>query len=301
MSAGPGLRGVQHWLVRQPGDVRLELVCAEHPDPARGPRDRTVVRLPACAGELIPAEVVELLTLGAPAVTIRLDGCASPADATALLEPLVELVIAAGSTGLTLTDPAPAPAGAERRRRPVLDATALPMPRRQLLGLGGAASHELPSDQASPHERLVAALRALATGPTALDQIRGPALQLTARGCTACGACVLACPTDALQLRHGAAGEELSISTLLQAPSRCDGCAACVQLCPTQVLTEAGRWPWARLLADDEAAVATVTTTRCTRCGTSFPVTTGLRLCAVCAYRRQNPFGSAPAPGSGAP
>ena len=112
-----------------------------------------------------------------------------------------------------------------------------------------------------------------------------------------------ACPAGALVLRHGPGGEQVSISTLLHDPVACTGCTRCVDLCPEHVLVAVGRWTWDRLLADGDAdaevPVVTVTTARCARCSTSFPVSSGEQLCPVCTYRRHHPFGSTLPPGAG--
>ncbi len=47
--------------------------------------------------------------------------------------------------------------------------------------------------------------------------------------CTACGACVVTCPTDALR---PAARRPSLIS------ERCDGCLACVEVCPRDAIHE---------------------------------------------------------------
>ncbi|WP_152230344.1 4Fe-4S dicluster domain-containing protein [Georgenia ruanii] len=317
---GPAeLGGVQAWLRRAGEPVHLELACAEHPDPAAGPAGRTVVRLTACAATVAVHELVELLAAGA-AVTLRLDGCGAPAEVRAHLAGATTVLAAAGVAGLRLEDTPPAaPEGlrlpGRRRRRPVLDAAHMPVSRRRLLGLGAAAAPDVGGLTA--HERLVAALHALGVGqpggsdggppgaaapdltagPPAgssgtaapsLAALPGPAPRLRARGCTACGVCVRACPTGALGVRDGG-----GLTTLLQDPAACDGCRRCLDLCPESALSVDGAWPWDRVLAGDPAPVATLTTTTCARCGTLFPTSSGERLCPVCTFRRRSPFGSA--------
>ena len=189
----------------------------------------------------------------------------------------------------------------------------MPVSRRRLLGLGASTGAAPDVTGLTPHERLVAALHALGAGepgrsegrsaapassrdPSAgmaaaapdLATLPGPAPRLRARGCTACGVCVRACPTGALSMRDGG-----GLTTLLQDPAACDGCHSCLDLCPESALSVDGAWPWDRVLAGDPAPVATVMTTTCARCGTLFPTSSGERLCPVCAFRRRNPFGSA--------
>ena len=301
----------------------LELACAEHPDPSTGPVAGTVVRLPTCAADVAPHEVVELLGVGAARVEIRLDGCADPARTVAHLGPVVA-VVAAGAPGrllLTRTDttmpsgtgttapavpaepsddgrvatgsPAPARRRPVRRHHRVLDAAHMPVSRRGLLGLGPGAGRALPPET-DDHARLTAAVAALVpAGSAALEAKPSPASRLTARGCTACGVCVLACPAGALGWRESGSGPVLA--TLEQSVAACDGCLRCVGLCPAGVLAEAGRHPWADVLSDATVPVVTLATARCDRCGARFPTTTGGALCPVCDFRRRNPFGSMPA------
>jgi NAD-dependent dihydropyrimidine dehydrogenase PreA subunit len=320
MSGAVGLRGVQAWLARQPEQRALELVCAEHPGASLGDRRRVVVRLGTCADDLARHELLELLTLGATDVLVRLDGCGAAATASARLRPLVALLEASGADRLHVAEGAGAEApgsgapGAEgpaagapgagtpgvadrrprglRRRRAVLDAEHMPLSRRQVMGLAHPAPRQLPDEDVHPQVRLVAAARELlAPDAPALATLAAPAAALSARGCTACGVCVQACPTDALTLRHSAASGP-AITTLLQDPAACDGCLRCVDLCPQDALAAAGSVSWQEVLGGGLTPLQTLATAPCERCGTRFPTPSGERLCPVCAYRRANPFGS---------
>ncbi|WP_066585700.1 4Fe-4S binding protein [Cellulomonas timonensis] len=357
MTAGP-LHALQVWLRHEPEEPDLELVCAEHPDPSRGDRARTVVRLTVCASKLPWHELAELLLVGARTVTVRLDGCDDPDASAQNVEAVARVLQAAGVDRLRVEggEPAVDPSapvdtkgrggrGRRAQRRPVLDGAHLPVPRRRLLGLGVDVSRALPDMEAAPQVRLTAAVRALAgpgvavavaesaipapmaaaipapmaaaiPAPVAaapaeappparpprdgLEDVNSPAVALSASGCTACGVCVQACPTQALTLQHNGGGA-VAISTLLQNPSACDGCQRCVDLCPADVLTVAGQWRWSELLTDSTRGVATISTATCTRCGTQFPTTSGERWCQVCSYRRKNPFGSTLPPGMAVP
>ncbi|GAA4288988.1 ATP-binding protein [Georgenia daeguensis] len=303
MSGAVGLRGVQAWLVRQPDQRALELVCAEHPGASLGDRRRVVVRLGACAADLAGHELVELLTLGATDVLVRLDGCDDAGTASARLRPLVALLQASGADRLHVDGgpDAGAPGAADRRprglrrRRAVLDAGHMPLSRRQVMGLADPVPRPLPDEDLHPQLRLVAAVRELVDRDTpdapALAALAGPAAALSARGCTACGVCVRACPTDALALRHSAPSGP-AITMLLQDPAACDGCLGCVDLCPQDALAPVGNRSWQEVLDGGPVPVQSMATAPCERCGTRFPTPSGERLCPVCAYRRANPFGS---------
>ena len=64
------------------------------------------------------------------------------------------------------------------------------------------------------------------------SQQRRPELLYTAEKCTACGACVTACPKEAIELREGKSGTDREL---------CDGCGQCVAVCPAEARVLAGR------------------------------------------------------------
>ncbi len=314
-SPGTALTSLWNWVAERSGSPgsgpRLELVCAEHPDPERGNRAAEVIRLPGCASEAPLHGLFELLTAGAHSVVIRLDGCANQAAALAHFEALTALLEAASFGRFKVFTQAPT----AQAKRTVLLANQLPVSRRKLLTLGlGTRSQATPPDlSSSDPERLNFALREL-LGPTSADlsQVPARALAFTAAGCTACNVCVRACPSDALVLQHGPANDglgasEVTISSLSQIPANCDACTLCVQSCPQDVLKIAGTWDWGTVLDQPTAHSPIVSrpTAKCTRCGARFPATTTgpgasptgsaanqSPLCQVCSYRRKNPFSS---------
>lgn len=299
------------WLTRQRETVDLELACAEHPGPERGLERHTVAQLPCCLAELPHHVFLELLTCGAEHVYPRLDGCAHAEAMGARLDHLASLVDALGHEG-RLRAMIRAPKG---RRRPVMDATHVPLSRRQVLLLSGARTRrDMPAEYRSAQERLADAVRALAPDPTpAAAALPSWAVTLAAPACTACGMCVRTCPEDALSLTDlgvaredaGAGGVERDdgrarrVVRLRQAPSRCTGCLACVEACPVPTLRATGAWAATSLWADEPVPVVDVLTRRCARCGARVPVSPGPDgataevLCGQCAFRRENPFGSA--------
>ncbi|MDM8083527.1 4Fe-4S binding protein [Cellulomonas cellasea] len=193
MTSGP-LHALQVWLRHEPEEPDLELVCAEHPDPSRGDRARTVVRLTVCASQLPWHELAELLLVGARTVTVRLDGCADPDASAQNVEAVARVLHAAGVDRLRVEGGEPAadaPGQADKkgrglrgrrvhRPRPVLDGAHLPVPRRRLLGLGVDVSRALPDMHAAPQVRLTAAVRALAAPGVAVAASADPAATATA-------------------------------------------------------------------------------------------------------------------------
>lgn len=268
---------------------RVELVCDEHPDPARGARGWCVVAAPGCLTDLPLAVPFELLACGVARVALRWDGCARPEEGEGCRRDWEWLACAAH---IELEEPS-----VGRARREVWSARGMPtLERRGLLGLGRRAATATqqwrPDTSATWHLRLRSVLRELgASAPEALDtedfSRPGIGIDLRADGCIASGQCVQACPNEALTLR--AVG---STSTLSFDPSACDGCRRCIDFCDANALVAQGRLPWSVLLAEGESLLAQTRTVRCERCRSAFVPTSNPHLCAVCEARRANPFGS---------
>ena len=282
------------WVARQDQPVELELVCAEHPDPARGAKGRFVVVLPVCAASLPEHVLYEVLVLGAELVWVRTDGCAE-VEATGARIAWMQSVLAAVGAGERLHAEAE-PASQHRRR--VLDATVMSVSRRRLLMLSECDA--APEEGASAHRRLVTTLRALAGAPSAApgtpSELAGPGLALVSEGCTACGVCVRACPEDALALvdveETGPDGAVITRTILRQYPAACGGAGACLQLCPEDALSAPEHWGLDALLEDDVVDLDEIAKAVCRRCGATFP-DSGAELCELCSFRRANPFGGA--------
>lgn len=80
------------------------------------------------------------------------------------------------------------------------------------------------------------------------------------KGCTLCGACVAACPSDALSMEAGK-GEVLSFS-----PAACVACGACVPVCPENVMRTEKVTRLASLM-EEEVILFQDTSPRCVTCG----------------------------------
>lgn len=273
------------WAGRFGVGERVELVCAENPSPARGARGWQVVRTPSCLADLPLCVPLELLAVGVERVAVRTDGCKDPAALQRRLELWDALTTMAGRCIDRAAD--------GRAKRDVLPADAMPtVERRSLFGFGRKHGRDAdawtPDTNATEQQRLRAVLRAMDASSEAVADVDGIGLQLVAVGCRAGGQCVAACPHDALALVPAAGGT----TELRFDPSLCGGCRRCIHYCDAQALSATQLQPLGILVDGAPAPIATVDTARCERCKAPFVPDDDPTLCAVCAARRANPFGS---------
>ena len=293
------------WCAGLTTEIHLEVHCVECP-PLPGPPDRQVVRLTGCLADADAGDLAELAAVSG-SVVLRVDGCARAVAGPPARR--VAAILAALGSADRLQVWTRVPDGmATVPGRGQHDVRTLPAPRRRAL-----FSWALPTDSAATAterqpdrpegRRLVDALRTLQAGAplgAEVHELPSEALDLHSSGCTACGACVKACPTDVLALRE-TAHKGGRVLTLDQAG--CIGCTDCVTLCPVDALSSTGPIGWGRLLeGPDEVVLEEMETRTCRRCRTRFaggPL--GRDLCPVCADRRADPFGSRLPPGYVAP
>jgi ferredoxin len=262
------------WVANEAPVPEIELACADHGDPAVGPRREMVVVVPGCVAAVPAVCYLELAAAGAERVIV---GCSGPQIDYA--RRLLEAV-----DGACVLEASPPPGG---KPRSVYNLHELPVSRRRLFARSSSRRQE--DAPRTTRTRAIAALQALRRGPTpGLATIAAGAAVLEANGCTACGVCVRACPVGALSLDSN--GREAVLAVTVAA---CADCGRCVDLCPPHALTRRGAASWAALLAEREPhPLARIGTRHCVRCGAAFPASGSGELCDVCAFRRNNPFGS---------
>jgi ferredoxin len=334
---------LRRWLSTATVPTAVLVACREHERldvwraPTPGPR-QIVYRLDGCLADLPPAALLEILAAGAVSVAGLLDGCADPTAARAVLARAgrIAAAVAADQPVNALTDPPPTnpelPGHPDQHRhlgrRPVpvpllevLDARAMPVGRRALVGLGG----ELGQLEAHPGLRLYAVVRELLGGapvPSGLADIATGAAQLEAARCCGSGVCVRTCPTQALTLAvtdliDGAASslqdgaglpsasqvvggaafsdDGLQQFVLTVDPALCIDCGQCVEMCPEAAMSRVGPLPWGQALRGLPTTLRVGMVRRCSRCG--MPNRTPGPLCGVCSFRTADPFGSLLPPG----
>lgn len=270
------------------GDSRLVVLCCTPPQPPADPAHSRpvgppgtglVVRAEGCCGDLPEYRALDLLRVGVRRLVVWSGECATPHRCrawVARLRALVGPVIEAAAAG----EPIPA-------RVPVLTLgtqTAPAVGRRAMLGLRRPPlpAHDPAHDD---QDRLLVSLTALGLSPVEAGPPAGVLLEV--EGCVACGVCVRACPHQALELSML---DDLAL--LRHHPAACRGDRACVATCPPGAISVRQQAGWADVLADREAPLARVPVRRCARCRGLMPASADGDLCAVCAERRRNPFGS---------
>ena len=283
------------------GARRVELLCQLNPEVTRGvPGVEAAIRVRGCLGlgSGPPAAGVATssrLSCAMMPVTV-VPGEAGSAVANQLVEAQATLALWGKERCLTLSGPA----DESWAPRPVYAADSPPVSRRDLFHLRHNETQTEAPVAGGNHpfrERLrqIYALQKLGAPPpeqsTAPLPLPGFATLAVGEGCTACGACARVCPTGALSLAIDDDGFCLTV-----APHACIGCGMCAHVCAPGprpgdsrlITTFRGPSVWEL----QQGAVA-----RCQRCRAPYPAATGSDFCAICDFRRKNPFGSVIPPG----
>ena len=193
-----------------------------------------------------PGSVAQAVLAGAARVCLcPCDGdCCEQWRAPSAALDLCRRMLGAGEQARVLVSPAPPPAAA-------LETVTVPPPRlRPCL---------------SEPEATVAAVAAL-DAPSVPEHPASPlGLVDVGAGCTACGACAVACPAGALTL-----DEDARASVLRFDARRCTGCGLCVTACPEDVVTVVRGVDPTRLAAGP-VEIRSVEARRCRGCGDRLP------------------------------
>lgn len=270
----------------------LEIACVQHPDPASGsPKTDGVITTTGCLAALGVSAYLSLATCGVKQVRVRLDACAQ--CPLALLQPKIEATIREANDLLQAVGRGQTVAAAELvqrpKRRAVYSVKNPPVSRRGFFqAFKQGARDFLPSlEGESERHRLVNALRQLA--PVAPERaVPGESFAsfTVSDACTACTTCARICPAGALEFARNDMEFQLSFS-----PAACVNCGLCVKFCDPQALQPGGA-PSIGALADANPVVLRRgALTRCQKCNAPFAGKPGDKLCPVCTFRQQHPFG----------
>ncbi len=294
--------------IRAAGLKRVEIVCAYNSRTAYGlPGSEAAIKVRGCLAGLGTGAYLLLAGLGLEEVLVRTDACPQcpwpklPQQVADQVE-AAQRLWALWNRGGTL-EQLPSLEGIEPQERPAWWAESPPRSRRSLFRIpAGQEENAGPEEpQLFPNRRrFLKAMKQMAAGlletgqAIPLDGLGFARLSVSV-DCSACGACARACPTEAITFEKEETAFRLSFS-----PQLCLGCAICDHVCwpkaieidhaPTfdQVFGPAGD----ELL--QEGALV-----RCNRCKALFAGGHDGQLCPVCAFRAENPFGSAMPPGLG--
>lgn len=268
------------WLVAHDLPKEVALACP-HTQVGKAPSGTQLVVWDACLKEASVGIPAQLLALGINRVTV-LD---CPQDAQAVAAKAAEWEsITPGLVARVAELPRSLRHGPETLRL-----GQIPVPRRVMLGMGFRDDAAIPvksddTDRTLAAIELLTAKGLIARGTGLSGQLGG--VRLSATGCVACGVCVRACPTGALELIH-----QEDASWVVENLDRCRTAGECVRLCPEHVMWMVGETSLADLLDTPRITVARVPTAACTRCGMRHPSDEG-DLCRTCTFRAKNPFGS---------
>jgi ferredoxin len=301
-------RPLRHWLHGTEGP-HLLIRCAEHPDPGAWSRaiacpgcEHAVVQLETCVAQVSPAVLLELVAGGASGITVALDGCAHRFEAEAVVTRAGTFLSALGraeTIGGALAPPRDRKHGSAW---PILGQGAIPVSRGAMFGRRDGLDLVEPSEH--PTQRLVAVLGELADREglgTQLDGTPTGVPRLTASRCAGSGVCARICPAGALTLTRTVLAEAktdqdaMAQFQLTFDPGKCTDCGQCLDVCPESALNRSGEYAWSSLLAGERVGLRVGLIRRCARCGVGHGSSGDL--CAVCAYRAANPFGSTMPPG----
>ena len=280
------MQGLLRWIAAHDVPRRVVLLCDDTPLPDAG-RGDLVVRVPGCLKDASIGLPAQLLACGVPEVVVVVCGD-SPDEVRATADLWRRTIL----SGIEVDDD-PAPRVRWRKTPEVLRLGAAPVSRRGLLGLRSLEGFPLDLD-ADDTARTLAALGILRDRGQASPEASeaSPARALAVVGCTACGVCVQACPHDALTLVHDG-----PTSVLAHLSDACRGELDCLRLCPVDAVADGGAIPLEALAREPRRTLAVVATTTCPRCFARHDAASG-SLCAACAFRVDNAFGSSLPPGA---
>ncbi len=285
----------------------IEVVCEKQTRATIGVADGTAILVKGCLAGLGRGAYLMLVALGAEKIIVRTDACSTCEWAG--LRKLVEWQVSQARQLLGMwgkTDSLVCVSAIEQpTERPLWEAANPPLSRRDLFRMlawqgkramaramekGVAEStRELGSDRL---RMLFGVSHLLEDPPQANLSLNGFsfATLTISEACTACGACSKACPTGALQFEKE--NEETTFSILFSA-QHCVGCNICEHVCLPNAITLDHAPTFEQVFGSQEPAIVeSGQLERCERCNTLIAARVGLKLCALCEYRRAHPFGS---------
>jgi len=286
----------------------VELLCGLHPQPATGIDSESIgIQIHGCLAGLGTGAYLTLSALGLERIILRTDACSSckwhslSPEIHNQAERANRFLSAWNKTdNVTCTDEIILSV-----ERPVWDVKNPPLSRRDLfrmmsrqgqVAMARAMENGITTFKDQPGRDRLRLLSAMSHLP---EPSSGTSLNLSEFGfasltiseaCTACGACGKACPTAALHFEKDSQDTTFSISFSAQ---NCIGCDLCEHVCLPGAITINYAPAFEQTLGAKKPIVAASgQLVRCVRCKTLMAAREGVKLCQLCEYRREHPFGS---------
>jgi len=286
----------------------VELLCGLHPQPKMGMDSESIgIQVHGCLAGLGIGAYLTLSTLGLDRIILRTEACSSCKWYS--LSPEIHnqteranRFLSAWNKTNTVTCVDEIESSVER---PLWDVKNPPLSRRDLFRMmarqgqvamaramenGAAASKRQPGRD---RMRLLSAKSHLSETSTGMSiDLNGFdfATLTISQDCTACGACGKACPTAALCFEKDLRDTTFAI---LFSPRNCIGCDLCEHVClPSAISMDHTPTFDQVLVAEKPIVAASGQLVRCGRCKTLMAAREGVKLCQLCEYRQEHPFGS---------
>jgi NAD-dependent dihydropyrimidine dehydrogenase PreA subunit len=288
--------------------TKIELVCQANPYAQNGVSEDTVgIRVRGCLAGLGSETYLALAAMGIEKVSLRLDACAEcpwkklRTQIEAQVENARRLLVAWDKADLiqSVTELETS------YQRPLWEAQNPPLSRRDLFLMlsrqGQTTLARAIEKEGTPagkqagreHRRLANAMLHLPQPEAGKDVSLvglGFGMLTVNEACSACGSCARICPTGALDFEMDKDSQVYSLSFT---PQQCIGCQACLNACADSAISLDTAPSLEQVFGPKEPLVLrSGELSRCERCHAPFAARSGARLCPVCEFRRQNPFGS---------
>jgi ferredoxin len=289
----------------------VELICGKHPHAEIGTTEGLGIRVQGCLAGLGAGAYLVLASLGIEKIIVRTDAC--PDCAWGRLRERVEMQVSQArlflavwgkSGGIVCRSNAD-----EMIPRPVWDSKNPPLSRRDMfrilaqqgkVAMARAMENGPASSGRGPGRdrlRLLTAVKHLSVPESdtrlPLGLLSFASITIS-EACDACGVCGRTCPTDALQFEKN--GNETSY-TLKFNGRNCIGCDMCVHICAPSAISIDHNPQYSQIFGEETITLQEGELIKCQSCGALMAKRENRRLCPLCEYRQEHPFGSRLPPG----